>query len=109
MKKAALVAALGLFLAGCATYPYADNVKMIGFSDEAKKGKTIGSVEGQDCQWIILGYPLSETPRLDRAMRTVRKENNVKYLNKVSARNSGFNAGNLFAKNCITVTGVGYR
>jgi hypothetical protein len=108
MKRAALLAALGLFLAGCATYPYANSVKMIGFSDEAKKGKTIGSVEGEDCQWIVLGYPLSEPPRLDRAMRNVRKENNVKYINKVSSKNGGFNAG-VAQKNCIQITGVGYR
>ncbi|NQZ01025.1 MAG: hypothetical protein HRT45_10215 [Bdellovibrionales bacterium] len=108
MKKAALLAALGLFLVGCATYPYANNVKMIGFSDEAKKGKTIGSVEGQDCQWVILGYPLSEPPRLDRAMRSVRDDNNVKYVNKVSSKNDGFDAI-VAQKNCVTITGVGYR
>lgn len=108
MKKAALVAALGLFLAGCATYPYANNVKMIGFSEETQKGKTVGSVEGEDCQWIVLSYPLGEAPRLDRAMRNVRKENNVKYMNKVSSRNGGFNAG-VVQKNCIYITGVGYR
>jgi hypothetical protein len=109
MIRALLALLCGTFVGGCATYPYADNVKMIGFSDNAKKGSSIGSVEGQDCQWIVLGYPLSEPPRLDRAMRSVRDDNNIRYMNKVSSRNSGFNAAGLFAKNCLTVTGVGYR
>ncbi|MEO0336225.1 MAG: hypothetical protein AAF202_07515 [Pseudomonadota bacterium] len=108
MKAAAVLVAIAWILSGCASHPYANNVKMVGFSGDTKKGRTIGSVEGEDCQWAIFGYPLSEPPRLDKAMRELVRESNVRYVNKVSSVNEGFNIV-LLRKNCIRVSGVGYR
>ena len=104
-----LLSLVGLSAMGCATYPYADNVKMIAFSDDVGRGKSIGNVEGEDCQWIILGYQTKEAPQVDRALSSAKNQNNVRYMNNVTSKNSGFNAANIVAKNCIVVTGVGYR
>lgn len=108
MRALLIMLGVSLAAAGCATYPYADNVKLISFSDNVEKGSSIGNVEGQDCQWIILGYQVKEAPRVDRAISDARKQNNLRYMNNVTTKNSGFNAG-VVAKNCIDVTGVGYR
>ena len=119
------VLVLSLFLTGCATYNYAQNVKQVSFSDDVSKGKSVGNVRGEDCTWQILGYQMGGVPTVDRAfnhakngtdgaslvgsMDTHQKGNgSLRYINNVNTANTGFNAG-LFGKSCITVTGVGYQ
>lgn len=120
-----LSAALGL--SGCASYNYAQNLKMVSFEENGVKGKSIGNIRGEDCTWTILGYQLGGAPTLDRAFRNVRNQagtlesagldisdaknrggSPLRYVNNVSTANDGFNAG-VMSKTCIVVTGVGYQ
>jgi hypothetical protein len=111
----------------CATYDYAQNVKAISFSDDLKKGQSVGSIRGEDCTWQILGYQLGGLPTVDKAFSHAQygtdgaslsgsltsnqkssSNGSLRYVNNVSTKNDGFNAG-LFGKTCIVVTGVGYK
>lgn len=112
---------------GCATYNFAQNVKMVSFEDDIRKGTSIGSIRGEDCTWVILGVKLGGDPTIEKAFINAQNgagalesagfggltkdKNNrdaIRYVNNVATEKTGFNAG-LFAKNCIAVTGVGYR
>lgn len=114
-------------LSGCATYNYAQNVKMVSFDDNGQKGKSVGNIRGEDCTWTVLGYQLGGVPTVDRAFRNARNQAGtmesagidfsggkdrggapLRYVNNVSTANDGFNAG-VIAKTCIVVTGVGYQ
>ena len=114
-----------LLLSGCATYNYAANVKMISFDDNVEKGKSVGQIHGEDCTWKILGVQLGGLPTVDRAFTNARtgadtmesagfsssgKKNSdgLRYVNNVTSKTDGFDAG-VVAKNCIIVTGVGYK
>lgn len=117
--------AAGTILSGCATYNYAERVRLVAFSDNVKKGSSVGNIRGEDCTWHILGYQMGGAPTIDRAFQHVRnqtdggsltgslggssaKGDSIRYVVNLSTMQDGFNAG-LFGKNCIVVTGVGYR
>jgi hypothetical protein len=125
MRKGLLFLALFVTAQGCATYKYANNVKMVSFSDDLTKGKSVGNVRGEDCTWSVLNQPLGGAPTIDKAFINTRKQastiesagfsssganNNegLRYVNNVSTEREGFNAY-LFGKDCLVVTGVGYR
>lgn len=113
-------------LSGCASYEYANNVKTVAFSDDVSKGSSVGNIRGEDCTWQILGYQLGGLPTVDRAFTHARQQTDgaslsgsmgmkdqasgkeIRYANNVSTSKDGFNAV-LFGKQCIVVTGVGYR
>jgi len=121
----AWVVLIAITSTGCASYNYAQNVKTIAFSDDLTKGKSIGSVKGEDCTWQILGYQLGGVPTVDKAFAHAQHgtdgaslsgslssdqqgKGSLRYINNVSTKNTGFNAG-IFGKACIAATGVGYR
>jgi hypothetical protein len=125
MLRAIGVALIAISSAGCATYNYAQNVKMISFSDDLHHGHGVGPVHGEDCTWQILGYPLGGMPTVDRAFQHAqfgtdgsslsgsldshqKHDGALRYINNVSTKPAGFNVG-LFGKYCIAVTGVGYK
>lgn len=124
MRKGFLFLALFVIAQGCATYKYASNVKMVSFSDDVTKGKSVGNVRGEDCTWTVLGYQLGGLPTIDRAFINTKKQASttqsagfsssadqadaLRYVNNVTTENEGFNAG-IVAKQCLVVTGVGYR
>lgn len=124
MRKGLLFLALFVTAQGCATYKYANNVKMVAFTDDLSKGKSVGNVRGEDCTWSVLNNPLGGAPTIDKAFINTRKQADtlqsagfsnaanqadaLRYVNNVSTERSGFNAG-LFAKDCLVVTGVGYK
>lgn len=110
---------------GCATYNYAERVKVVGFSDDLQKGRSVGNIRGEDCTWKILGYQMGAAPTVDRAFRhaqnqtdgsslsgsmnnSQRSNSRIRYAVNVATASDGFDAV-LFGKNCIVVTGVGYR
>lgn len=115
-----------LFLAGCASYDYAQNVKLISFTHDITKGRPIGNIRGEDCTMMFLGYYLGGLPTVDRAFINARSQANaihaagfdfknegrgngsLKYVTNVTTQNEGFNAY-LFGKTCLVVTGVGYQ
>ena len=124
MKNVFLMLALAGLMSGCATYQYANNVKLIGFDDNPQKGTSVGNIRGEDCTYALLGYKLGGDPTIDKAFINAKNQassmesagfkkdashaNAIRYVNNVSTGHEGFDAG-LFAKNCITVTGVGYK
>ncbi len=117
--------AMGLIMVGCATYDHAQNVRIISFSEDMDKGRSVGTIRGEECSWQVLGYQLSSPPTVDKAVMRAQtqtdgsrlidldstnraKNESLRYINNVSTKNEGFNAG-LFGKHCLIVTGVGYR
>jgi hypothetical protein len=126
MKKTFILIAAMAGLSGCATYNYAQNMKMVGFDDNAQKGTAVGNIRGEDCTWNVLGQQLGGFPTVDRAFMNAKNQAGamesagfdksgkdragapIRYVNNVSTANDGFNAV-LFGKQCIVVTGVGYR
>jgi hypothetical protein len=98
-------------LAGCASYDYAQNLKLVGFDENVQKGQSVGNIRGEDCTWSVLGYQLGGLPTVDRAFMSAKNQSggsNLRYVNNVSTKNDGFDAG-IVGKKCIVVTGVGYR
>lgn len=125
MTRLFLCSLITLLASGCATYNYANKVNTVAFSDNLKKGESIGNIRGEDCTWQILGKPLGGAPTVDRAFENAKTgadgsslvgsvqhksggENRVRYVNNVHTANDGFNAV-IFGKQCIVVTGVGYK
>lgn len=115
-------------LAGCATYRYAKNVKLISFSDDISKGGSLGSIEADDCVFSVF-IPLGTAPTFPRAMENLKKQRrshvgdvlggerkgadkNLRYVTGVSSQVEGFGASGKigsFGKNCVVVTGTGYQ
>ncbi len=104
-----LLMACCLALVSCASYKYADNVKLISFSDDVSKGQSAGLIEGESCQWMVLGNFIGDQVSVDRAFMNSQKENKVRYINNVSTDTTGWNVGTLIGKNCLVVKGAGYR
>jgi len=119
------LAALALGIGGCTSFNYAQNVKLISFDDNIKKGSSAGTIRGEDCTWHVLGYNPNGLPTVDKAFINAKNQAGsadtagfnysgknrgqaLRYVNNVIAENKGFNVG-LFGKQCIVVKGVGYR
>jgi len=111
----------------CATYTYADSIKTISLSGDLRKGISIGNIRGEDCTWQILGYKFDGDPSIVRAISSavfqpenetdgeektatpvVAKIKILRYINRVHTQSRGFD-GAVLAKNCIVVTGEGYK
>ena len=123
--KLKIISALSVvaLLQSCATYKYADKVKLVSFDDSIHKGKSVGPIRGEDCTWTVLGIQLGSLPTVDKAFINARNragtmesagfkdskksKDSLRYVNNVSTENAGFNAG-IVRKQCIAVTGVGY-
>ena len=120
-----LDAVAAIIAINCKSYQYAKNVKLISFEDSVVKGKSAGPIEGQSCTWKIMGYQVSDSATLDRAMANARSqaktgvtdivtgggqgaEQPLRYLNYVNTDWTGFNAM-VVAKNCIVAKGTGFR
>jgi hypothetical protein len=128
MKKFFVLAAVAAMtgLSGCASYQYAQNMKMVGFDDNGQKGQSVGNIRGEDCTWSFMGNPLGGAPTIDRAFMNAKNQagaleaggfdksgkdrsgSGIRYINNASTSTDGFNAG-IVGKQCIIVTGVGYR
>jgi hypothetical protein len=97
---------------------------MIGFEEDVRKGKSLGQLEASDCVYIIFGHRLGGNPTLVRAIQNLRlgrdasiadvaggskgQFTDLRYIKNLSARPSGFDVG-VFGKDCLTVTGLGYK
>ncbi len=117
-----LLALVG-FLTSCATYNTVRELRLVGFEENVKKGKSLGQVEGGDCIYHVFGYWLGGQPTISRAFSNAQKQytstiadsgggksgaGSVRYMNNVTVKNDGFNAV-LFGKSCIMVSGMGYK
>lgn len=98
---------------------------MVSFSDDVKKGKSVGAIQGKDCTVRILQYWLGGAPTLDKAFKNAQgqdgsfltqsgfssdsdRSNDLRYINNVSTENTGFDIG-IVARKCLVVNGVGYK
>lgn len=125
--KMNLILTLGLaVLSSCATYNYAQKVKTISFDDNITKGQAVGPIRGEDCTWTVLGQQLGGAPTIDKAFINAKSQagaltsagfssldktdatKQIRYINNATTANEGFNAY-VFGKQCLVVTGVGYR
>jgi hypothetical protein len=125
--KTSLLLTLGLgLLTSCASYNYAQRVKTIAFDDNITKGQAVGPIRGEDCTWTVLGNQLGGAPTIDKAFINAKSQagsltsagfssldksdtsKQIRYMNNATTANEGFNAY-LFGKQCLVVTGVGYR
>jgi hypothetical protein len=125
--KTSVFLTLGLsMLCSCATYNYAQKVKTISFDDNLTKGQAVGPIRGEDCTWTVMGNQLGGAPTIDKAFINAKNQagalssagfgalekqaatNQIRYINNATTANEGFNAY-LFGKQCLVVTGVGYR
>ena len=103
----------------------AREIKLLGFDEDASKGKGGGAIEGSDCVFHVFGYWLGGQPTLSRAVLNARKgksggiadsvggdssesSSGVRYLNNMAVTTDGFNAG-IFGKNCILISATGYK
>ena len=103
---------------------------MVSFSDDVKKGTSVGNIRGEDCTWSVLNYALGGPPTVDRAFINAKnqvsgleaagmigdvlgdkKKNRgdaLRYVNNVHTQTEGFNAL-VVAKHCIVLTGLGHK
>ncbi len=122
MFKKVLVVSLMLVLQSCATYKYAQQMKMVSFDNDLTEGKSAGPVKGEDCTWMVLGYWLGGQPTVDKAFTNAMNQaggmesagfgtggrgQKLRYINNVNTDSDGFNVGFL-GKQCLTVNGLGY-
>jgi hypothetical protein len=116
----------GLFLASaCTMYHDVREIKLIGFSEDVRKGKAVGQVESDDCVFQALGHYLGGSPDISRAIANAQtgkksqigdvvgasekpRGESVRYINNLTVIQDGFSAMG-FGKNCIEVRGMGYR
>ena len=103
-----LVLLLSQMTAGCASYQYAKNVKMVAFEDNVRAGKSVGPVRGESCQSHAMGIPIGDPVSLDRAMTRAREKHQLRYMNNVSTETRGFDAY-FYGKSCLEVKGTGYQ
>ena len=107
MKRLVLVA---IIFTSCQTAQQAREIRLLGFSEDVSKGKSVGPMEGDDCIWQILGYRFGGFPTLQKAVMNARKgktssigdsfggdgqgssKSDVRYFNNVTVSNDGFNA-----------------
>lgn len=131
-KQTCMISALVLIVGGCSTFDYSKQLKQVAFTDNIKKGKSIGPIEGRDCVWQFFGLPIGSRPSMDRALKAAIKNyqltgteisgrneqeveknlkpentNDIRYINNIITANEGFNFG-VFRKQCLIVSGIGY-
>lgn len=101
--------ALASALSGCATYRVAKNVKLIGYDEDAARGKSIGEVRGESCSWKVFGTPVTTRESLDEAFADARtRHSNLRYIKGVTTDNGGFDAAGIVTKRCLIVKAVAY-
>ena len=124
MKHAFMSLLLAGGLTSCTTYTNFKEIRHVGFTDQLKKGKSVGIVKGDDCAFFLFGYTIGGEPNLNVAMANARtgkkttvadsfqsggiQEGGIRYLNDVKYEYTGFNLG-IFGKRCIEVSGKGYK
>lgn len=120
--KGAFVLVLVAALQACASSQTAKQFRYISYEDEpSATQKSIGTIEGKDCSWSVMGYSLGQ-PTVRSAFLNAaaqRKEGYIpgqkgetagqqlKALKNVSAENDGFSAW-VVGRSCVVVAGEGY-
>jgi hypothetical protein len=111
-----------LFLGACASTQTAKQVRYIGYQETPGPEKSIGTIEGKDCSWSVLGYSLG-SPTVRSAFSNAanqRKEgfmpgqvgettgSRLKAIKNVSVEDDGFNVW-VLGRRCMVVVGEGFQ
>ncbi|MFW7381722.1 MAG: hypothetical protein ACOH5I_23135 [Oligoflexus sp.] len=102
-------------LGGCTTSTHLKKVALVSYTDDASNGKSVGTVTGEDCSWVILGNKLG-TADITRAINKARTGSTdyrtgdlqVDYLRNVYSQTRHSNYI-LVSKSCYEVSGTGYQ
>ncbi len=126
MRNSILLTLTLSVLSSCATYHYAQKVKTISFSEDMTKGTAVGPIRGEDCTWTVFNQQLGGAPTIDKAFINAKEQSGaisaagfgalttkdnskeIRYINNANTTNEGFNAY-LLGKQCLVVTGIGYK
>lgn len=111
------------FLASCASSQTAKQFRMISYEQEPTPVQnSIGTIEGRDCSWSVLGYSLGE-PTVRSAFLNASQQKRegfvpgqsgetkgeaLKSLKNVSVEDDGFSAW-VIGRRCVVVAGEGFR
>lgn len=119
MKKGFLLSTL--LLVGCASTQTAKQFRYISYEDKPSAQKSIGTIEGKDCSWSVLGYSMGQ-PNVRSAFTNAaerKKEGfipgqsgsatgpQLKAIHNVTVENDGFSLW-VVGRSCVVVTGEGY-
>ncbi|MGE0171260.1 MAG: hypothetical protein AB7T49_00670 [Oligoflexales bacterium] len=103
-----LLAALVVFSAGCAHVPIR-SIRHVGFSDDTRKGKSIGMVTGLDCITKVFGYGPAKELTLEAALDAARKNYpDARYFTDVKTEQTSMQIV-VYEKRCFKVTAQGYK
>ena len=112
-------------LAACASSSVAQKLNMVSFDEKANPAdlKSIGTIEGKDCTWYVLGYGVGEDPTVRNAFsnavnqregslipgqQATTKGSALKVVKNISVESGGFNAY-VATRRCMIVTGAGFQ
>jgi hypothetical protein len=111
-------------LSACTTHQTIKEIKMVSFDDDVRQGQSVGQITADDCNFYILGYAIGNPPSISTAIKnaqtqkttgiadaiTNEKSTNqaIRYMNNVTVKPGGFDAY-VVKKNCIQISGLGYR
>lgn len=126
MKQIANYAALGLIplvLAACASTKVAKDLRYVSFEEKNQKAlQSVGTIEGRDCKWSVLGYRLGEEPSVRVAFQNAmeqrdgnfipgqdlkKKGDSLKEVKNITVEQGGLNLW-VVGRQCIIITGAGY-
>jgi len=121
MKSILLLSTAAVLLNACASSQTAKQFRYIGYEDAPSNPKSVGTIEGRDCSWSVLGYSMGQ-PTVRSAFLNAaaqRKEGfipgqtgetkgkQLKAVRNVTVENDGFNIW-VAGRTCVVVTGEGY-
>lgn len=103
------------FFVSCTTPLYMKKVKLLSYSKNPHRGKSLGRVSGKDCSWRVFQFNLGAAD-LERAIAksktgsTDLRQGNlaVDYFKNLSCRTKTENYF-IVSNTCYVVTGTGYR
>lgn len=109
---------------GCATVRIMKEVKLLGYSENASVGKTLGATMGSSCGWNYLGYQAS-SPNYQLSLNNARSgklgeasdalggegkgiSTGLRYMNNVKI-DTEVSAFFVATKACYVTTAMGYK
>lgn len=112
-------------LTACASASVAQKLNFVAFDEKTDPEalKSIGSVEGKDCTWYVMGYGIGEDPNVRNAFLNAASQREtslipgqtakykgspLKVVKNINVEEGGFNAY-LASRRCVTVTGAGFQ
>jgi hypothetical protein len=121
MRKCIFILA-ALFAVGCASSQTAKQLRYIGYEETPTPQKSIGSIEGKDCSWHILGHSLG-APDVRNAFINAASQKSegfipgqsgdakgapLKSVRNVTVESGGFDVW-VAGRSCVIVTAEGFR